>query len=699
MSKPFWTPSSEEIRASNMDSFRRFVNKQYNLNFQEGDYWALHQWSIDTPETINDFYNAVWDHGGVIGEKGAQPLIDATVEMHETSNMARNARLNWAENALLSHSSARSKTKLAIIGCKEPHPQASPDQRIESGFLRSLTYDQLYTEVAQAASALRKLGVKPGDRVAALTPNNPEAVVMVLAVSSLGATWSSSPPEFGLTAILERFQQVKPKVLLTCDKYQAAGKEQEVLSKLQKVVGPLVEVGLEHVVMVGQLEKDRKPRGPLPKFKGIKSVTAYTDFLDKSATEIQFVRGPASTPIWILFSSGTTGKPKAIVHNQMGMVLNSKKSAPLHGDLGPSDCQLQVTTTAWMMWNHMVNTLLCGLTIVTYDGSPFYPHKTILFDMVDAYDVTAFNVSPRYLQILQLENIQPKDTHKLKYWRTSLLTGSPVKPDLYDYIRNSMKDIFIHNGSGGTDVCAAFIGANPVLPIHAGELQCPELGVAIECWNENGDRCPHGVEGDLVITKPMPNMPLGFLGDDDKKTRLRDTYFNHFPNKQVWYQADYIVVNPKTRGIHMLGRSDGVLNPQGVRFGSAELYAVVEEMKDAVDDCIAVGQKLSDGDERVVLFVKPLNGDKLKPELVKRIQEAIKDRLSRRHVPAKILFCDDIPYTVNGKRVEVAVKKVINGAEPSSVNTSGMLNPSSLDFFVNHPELVLPPAKQPRSKL
>ena len=458
--------------------------------------------------------------------------------MYDTHLMAKNARLNWAENMLLSHKYARSKSQLAIISCVEPSAHSTKQERLSSALMRKLTFDELYIEVAQAASALRKMGVKPGDRVAALTPNNAEAIVMVLATSSLGAVWSSSPPEFGIQAILERFTQLKPKVLLSADKYRVTGKEMPVYDKLNQVAETLRKGGLEHVVIVGQLQKDRRPAGTFPKCGGAK-VIAYPDFLDKSAKEVQFWRGPANAPLWVLYSSGTTGKPKAIVHNQMGMTFEMKKQGILHGRLQAGDCQLQITTTAWMMWNQMVNHLCIGMTLVAYDGSPFFPNRTGLFDLVEEHNVTAFSLSPRFLQILLMEGYKPKATHNLSHLKTIFSAGSPLKAELYAFIRDNIKDVFINNGTGGTDVCAAFIGSNPWLPIYAGIIQCPMLGIALDCFDDNGKPIRNGDEGDMVITKPFPNMPLRFLGDDEKKSKLRESYFNHYPNQTVWYQSDW----------------------------------------------------------------------------------------------------------------------------------------------------------------
>jgi len=371
------------------------------------------------------------------------------------------------------------------------------------------------------------------------------------------------------------------------------------------------------------------------------------------------------------------------------MVLSAKHSGLLHSNCKAGDTMLQITTTGWMMWNAMANCLSMGMCVITYDGNPFFPHKMALFDMVDAFNVSLFSLGPRYLQIIYTEGYIPKETHSLKSLKTIASAGSPLKPELYRFIKDSIKHVYINNTSGGTDVCGGFVGACPVLPAYAGLIQCPLLGIALESWNDDGRPVALGEEGDMVITKPFPNMPIGLLGDDAEDSRLRDTYFNHYPGRTVWYQGDFVQIEPETRGVIMQGRSDGVLNPQGVRFGSAEIYAVVEEMKDLVDDCIAVGQKTPDGDERVILFVKLQEGQKLSSASVQRIKDAISTTLSRRHVPAKIIECPEIPYTSNGKRVEVAVKKVINGAKPSSLNTGSMLNPHSLSFFSNHPDLAL----------
>ncbi|KAK9896753.1 acetoacetyl-CoA synthase [Cystobasidium minutum MCA 4210] len=684
----FWTPSEAEVEEASLTKFRQFVNDRHNLALR--DYWELWRWSTGSPEEMNDFWTAVWDFTGVVGEKGRAPLFNAAVPIYETRRFCTNARLNWAENMLLGHPHARSKEHLAVISLIEPaDAKASREQQAQQAHIRSLTFEDLYIEVAQAAGALRKLGVRQGDRVAAVTSNNAEAVVMVLATTAIGAIWSSVAPEFGVSSILERFVQLRPKVLLVCDRYRAAGKQHDVVPKMEEVVKALKPVGLETVVIVGQLEKDRRPTGPSVNVDGIRTI-AWPDFLDRTANNVPFVRVLGNTPLWVLYSSGTTGKPKAIIHGHCGMVLAIKQGGPLHSALSEKDVHLQITTTGWMMWNHMVNHLCIGATILTYDGNPLVPNKLILFDFIERYKVTSFSLSPRYLQVLLQGNLRPNRSHKTSSLRSICSAGSPLKPDLYEYIKSAIGHVYIQNVSGGTDVCAGLVGGCPVLPIYAGKIQCAWLGVALVAYGEDGSPVPQGGEGDLVIEKPMPFMPLGFLGDDANDSRLKDAYFNHYSHTSVWYHADHVAID-ENGGITMLGRSDGVLNPQGVRFGSAELYAVVEEMKDEVDDCIAIGQKTPDGDERVILFVKPMSAGGLDQKLVRRIQDAITAKLSRRHVPAKIIECPEIPYTVNGKRVEVAVKKIVNGTSPSKLNTSGLANAGALQWFVNLPELAFSP--------
>ncbi|KAM0791532.1 hypothetical protein ACM66B_005981 [Microbotryomycetes sp. NB124-2] len=684
--QPWWEPSTREIEQAEITRFITHCNGRFDLRMR--DFWDLWRWSTGKPKEMDDFYSALWDFGGILGDKGTAPLFNADQPIENTHLLFPRARVNFAENVLCAHPNARSKSKLAIIARIEP--SVSSDSNTAS-LTRQLTYDELYIEVAQVASKLKSLGLGAGSRVAALTPNNAEAIVVMLAASSIGAVYSSVAPEFGVKSIIERFSQFQPQVLLTADRYRASGKDFDVIEKLQKLVPILQNSGLSTIVVVGQLEPDRQPRH-LPSFDKIK-VESYPKFLDKAAKDLTFERFPASSPLWVLFSSGTTGKPKPIVHSALGMLFAECIGA-MHHSKTADDVLLQVTTTGWMMWNTVVMSLLNGMTVIAYDGNPLFPSKTTLFDFIDEHDVTYFSTSPRYLQILLTADISPRRTHKLRHLKLIATAGSPLKPELYDYVRDEIKaQIFIANSSGGTDVCGGLVGAVPTLPIYAGVIQAPMLGCAVAVYDDGANRVNLG-EGDLVIERPMANMPLGFLHDLNRKKFL-DAYFNHYAQMttRVWYHGDHIAID-ENGGYTMLGRSDGVLNPQGVRFGSAELYAVTEEFKEEVDDCIAVGQRMQDGDERVVLFVKSAAGEgggqlnnNLSNELVGRLREAIVKKLSKRHVPAKILYCPEIPYTVNGKRVEVAVKKLVNGASLSSINTGGLGNPQALKFFVNHPDL------------
>ncbi|KAK4047059.1 hypothetical protein OIV83_005622 [Microbotryomycetes sp. JL201] len=649
-SEPWWEPTPSEIERAELTRFMRYCNGRFNLDMR--DFWDLWRWSTSEADQMNDFYTALWDWRRIQGDKGPAPLFDATRRIQDTHLHVPHARVNFAENVLLGHSSARSKSKLAIIARIEP-PAGSDYSKIPPA-VRQLTYDELYLEVAQVASRFRSLGLGPGSRVAALTPNNAEAIVVLLAASSIGAIFSSVSPEFGAKSILERLTQFQPRVLLTSDYYRANGQDFGVLGKLLQIVPALRSTGLTTVIIVGQLESNRQP-SCLAELDGV-TVSSYFDFLDRSAGPIRFERLPGCSPLWVLFSSGTTGRPKAIVHSAIGMLFAEGIAAMHHGK-SADDVLLQVTTTGWMMWNTVVMSLLNGSTVIAYDGNPFFPSKTTLFDLIDEHNVTYFSTSPRYLQLLLSGGFKPRQSHRLERLKLLACAGSPLKPELYDYIRDEIKAVFIANSSGGTDVCGGIVAAVPTLPIYAGVIQGPMLGCAVAVYDDAANKIDLG-EGDLVIERPMPNMPLGFLHDADR-TKFLAAYFDHYQlERKVWYHGDHIAIDEHA-GYTMLGRSDGVLNPQGVRFGSAELYAVVEEFKEKVEDCIAVGQRMPDGDERVVLFVKPRGANKLSAEL----------------------------YTANGKRVEVAVKKLVNGTSLSRINTGGLGNPAALDFFVNHPEL------------
>ncbi|SGY77296.1 BQ5605_C005g03598 [Microbotryum silenes-dioicae] len=677
----FYRPTAKEAEATLDSQFRRYVNKKRGLHL--GDYWELHAWSL---EDLNEFWTDMWDFTGIVGEK-EKLLFDSSQPMDRVNPRLIQAKMNYAENTLMAHSNARSKTAKAIISVAEPSVPSSSPKYLESTHLRTMTYEELYQEVRKLAHSLKAMGVVAGDRVVAFSPSNVEVIVMTLAAASLGAVWSSCPSEFGVKAVLERFTQIEPKVLITGDHYRYNGKSIDVIPKLLELLEGLPTV--MHVVMVGQLEKDRISKVPFPKNTHGRSWAHYHEVIkagEGAPAEIQFTRMDAMAPIFVLYSSGTTGKPKAIVHTIGGMVLSQKMTNSCHNNMSADAVFLQFSTLGWMMWNYALSTLMNGCTMIAYDGSPLAP-LGILFSLVDEYKCTHLGISPRFLQTLDNNNYLPKEHHSLKSLKVIATAGSVLKAELYDWVRDNVgPKVFINNGTGGTDICNLFVGGVPSLPVYHAEIQAPGLGMDLHALDDNGKPIIDA-QGEMCILKPFPNMPLGFWNDEGDK-RYRASYFETYKNPICWTQGDWIELHSVTGGCTVFGRSDGVLNPAGVRFGSAELYSVVEEMRDIVEDCIAVGQKLPDGDERVVLFVLPKQGN-LTPELRKRINDNVRTQRSTRHVPAVMIHCPKIPYTGNGKRLEIPVKKLVNGAKYESLNLSSAEDPECLKFFINHPELEL----------
>ncbi|KAK4058801.1 hypothetical protein OIO90_000247 [Microbotryomycetes sp. JL221] len=682
----FYSPTAQQRDEALDTVFRKYINKRYNLELR--DYWELHQWSCDN---MNELWKSMWDWSGVIGERQGDLLFDNSVPMDTVNPRLLRAKLNYAENLLLAHNRARSNES-AIISVVEPDPRLinSSEQYLDSTFLRSFTFEQLYQEVRKLAHVFKtEYGIKPGDFVVAFAPSNAEVIVACLAVTALGGIWSSCPSEFGEQAVLDRFEQIKPKVVISADQYRYNGKTLPVYPKLETILAQLPTV--KHVIIVGQLNRDRNPVVPFPQDTQGRPWERYNDVIKRGESapkEIEFHRGDAMAPVYVLYSSGTTGKPKAIVHSVGGMVLSLKSTHSISSGYIPGDVMLQFSTLGWMMHNYATSTLMLGCTVVAYDGSPLNP-QSILFSLVDKYKVTILGISPRYLQVLETANYLPNQHHSLKSLKTITTAGSVLKAELYDWVYvNVGKQVFINNGTGGTDICNCFIGGVRSLPVYHAEIQAPVLGMDLQCWSDEGERLI-GQEGEMVIAQPFPNMPIGFWNDKGDK-RYKSTYFEAY-KQPVWTHGDWIEQHSLTGGVTVFGRSDAILNPQGVRFGTGELYSAVEHLE-SVEDTIAVAQKLRDGDERVVLFVKPKNGP-LNDSIRNEIKSAIKQALSTRHLPAKIIQCDKIPYTTNGKKLEVPTKKLVNGVKYDSLNLSSAEDPACLRFFVNHPELILPGVK------
>jgi acetoacetyl-CoA synthetase len=646
---PIWTPSVERVEASRIAAFVARVEVETGLTLP--DYEALHHWSIECPE---QFWPLVWRFCGISASRTWGRVIDRPDAM-PGARWFPGARLNFAEN-LLRCAAGRADAPALIFRCEN-------GERSESSFR------QLGAEVAAFADWMRAVGVASGDRVAALMPNRPETIVAMLATASIGAVWSSTSPDFGVDGVLDRFAQIEPKVLIGIDGYHYAGKRIDVRRKLARVAERLPT--LEHLVVVPWLAHERPVDGS---FGGRVPVDTYPDLLRRHAgAPPHFEQLPFDHPLYILFSSGTTGRPKCIVHGAGGTLIQHLKELVLHTDLGPGDRLFYFTTCGWMMWNWMASGLAAGATLVLFDGSPFHPGPEVLWDLAADEAVTVFGTSAKYLSALEKAGVEPARTHRLDALRTVLSTGSPLAPESFDYVYRSINDdVQLSSISGGTDIVSCFALGNPTLPVFRGELQCRGLGLAVKVFDGAGlpviDQ-----RGELVCTRPFPSMPTGFWKDPDG-SRYRAAYFERFPG--VWTHGDFAELTPRGSLI-IHGRSDAVLNPGGVRIGTAELYRVVEGMDEVVES-IAVGQD-RDGDQRILLFVVLRPGLTLDEPLATAIRTRIRERLTPRHVPARVYQVPEIPRTRSGKIVELAVREAIHGRPVQ--NLEALANPQALAAF------------------
>ena len=643
-----WKPSKQRIAAANLTVFMRSATRRWDVEF--ADYEALHRWSVTQPER---FWDTLWDWAGVVGERGERVLADA--DRMPGARWFPDARLNFSENLLRSHDSADA---LVFWG--------------EDRVRRHISHAELYRAVAQTAAALRDLGVGKGDRVAAYLPNHPAAVVAMLAAASIGAIFSSASPDFGVQGVLDRFGQIEPKVLFACDGYWYNGKAIDCLGKLAEIAARLPS--LERVVIVPYA-------GGSGASADVKRGVSLADFLAPFAgeTEIRFERLPFDHPLYIMYSSGTTGVPKCIVHCAGGALLQHLKEHKLHGDVKPGDRVFYFTTCGWMMWNWLVSGLASGATLLLYDGSPFVGRGNILFDYAEAEGMTHFGTSAKFIDAIAKINLAPMKTHNLERLRAIFSTGSPLVPEAFGYVYDNIKrDVHLASLSGGTDLLACFVIGNPIGPVWRGEIQARALAMAVEVLDEEG-RPVRQTKGELVCLKPFPSMPVGFWNDPDGK-KYRAAYFEKYPG--IWCHGDFIEETAHG-GFIIYGRSDATLNPGGVRIGTAEIYRQVEKL-DEVLESLVIGQDW-DKDTRVVLFVKLREGLTLDEALVKRIKEVIRQNTTPRHVPAKILQVGDIPRTKSNKIVELAVRNIVHG-QPVK-NVEALANPEALEFFRNRPEL------------
>ena len=642
-----WSPSDERIKSSQMYKFVKTINKKNNINIQ--NFTDLHTWSI---ENKADFWSLIWDFFEIRGLKGTKPYIEPLNRM-PGSNFFPNGKVNYAENMLLGDD-------------LEPAIVFKSEDKIR----KEVSWKDLKSQVSSLANFLKKEGVVKGDRIAAYMPNVPETIIMMLAASSIGAIFSSASPDFGVDGVLDRFGQIEPKILLTTDGYWYNGKEVKITNKVLEVVRALPS--LQRVVISPFL--DVKTEYHANKF------IQYSDLQEKFFTEdIVFEVLSLDDPLYIMFSSGTTGKPKCIVHSNGGILLKHLVEMGLHSNAKEKSKVFYFTTCGWMMWNWLVSGLLLKSTIYLYDGSPFFPNPEILWNYVDSEKINFMGVSAKYIDALSKENINIIDKYDLSDLEIIGSTGSPLVHESFDYIyKNVKKDVSVTSLSGGTDIVGCFIGGNPMSVVRRGEIQGPILGMDVHVYNENGQSVKNE-KGELVCTQSFPTMPL-FFWNDEKNKKYHQAYFNKYPN--VWCHGDYIVKTEKD-GFIIFGRSDATLNPGGVRIGTAEIYRQVEQIKEVLEGLV-VGQ-IWQGDTRIVLFVRLDPKSDLTEDLINKIKTKIKIGASPRHVPSKIIVVNDIPRTKSGKIAELAVRDLIQNKEIN--NKTALANPECLEEYKNIEEL------------
>ncbi|HVH16214.1 MAG TPA: acetoacetate--CoA ligase [Candidatus Angelobacter sp.] len=644
---PLWIPSNDRIREANLTKFLSLVNQRYQLKIRS--YPQLHRWSVDK---VADFWSAVWDFTGIIASRRFEKVVD-DLGKFPGANWFPGARLNFAENLL-----RRRDDGVALVS------------RSEEGRLSQTTYADLYRRVGSVANALRRFGVLPRDRVAGYMPNIRETVIAMLASTSIGAVWACCGAELGSGAVLDRLGQIEPKVLFAADGYVYKGKRFNILPSVEKVVEGVPS--LQKVVLTSHV-------GSEPKTGNLSGSFAFDDLsISSGLDEARFEELPPDHPVYIMFTSGTTGKPKCMVQGAAGVLVNQLKETMLHADVKETDCITYIASPSWMMWNWLMSCLCSGARIVLHDGNPLYPDWSAMWKLVEEEKVSIFGCSASYLNYLRTIAAKPGSTCDLSSLREISQTGSPLSAGGFEWVYSAVKeDLHLNSISGGTDINGCFAGGVPTIPVFAGELQAPGLGMKVNVYDEDA-RPIVDTMGELVCEAPAPSMPLYFWNDPGDQ-RYREAYFEYYrpKGKNVWRHGDYVILHSKTGGLTFYGRSDAVIKVSGVRVGTSEIYNVVEKMAE-VADSLAVGQNVGE-DQRIILFVKMIPGERLSEDLKEKIRRVLRAEASPKHVPALILEVPDIPYTLNMKKVETAVANIVNNRPVT--NRDALANPESLHFY------------------